>query len=212
MPEGEGYGEWPVFERREDYSSNPQGYAIWEKQREYWDEKTKSYERPKGDKLRFYNIATAASITGAARSVLMRAIADAVDPIYCDTDSIICRRLGPNQTLSDTELGAWKVESTFDELLICGRKTYGAKVSGLPDSHPRRIVIKSKGVSGVTWRDLETMLNDELISKTMQGPTITARPGKRGQQYYVTRSIRATAPIGQSLINRSLERKRNVAL
>jgi hypothetical protein len=204
-PDVDGYGDWPVYERGGEY-------CIWEKQREYWDEKSKSYERPKGNKLRFYNIATAASITGAARAVLLRAIASAIDPIYCDTDSLICKSLSSDTVISATQLGAWDIEKEFDQLLICGRKTYGAKIKGLPESHDDRIMIKSKGVSGVTWRDLERMLHDEILNFTLPGPTLSAKPGKRGAQFYMSRNIRATAPIGQSLINRSLiERKRHVA-
>ena len=70
----------------------------------------------------YYDVATGASITGAARSVLMRALHAATNPIYCDTDSIICERL--NLPTSDTELGKWKHEGRGNRALIISRKLY----------------------------------------------------------------------------------------
>jgi hypothetical protein len=48
------------------------------------------WERPSPRRGGFYNIATAASITGAARANLLRNLSLSDRPIYCDTDSIIC--------------------------------------------------------------------------------------------------------------------------
>jgi hypothetical protein len=71
----------------------------------------------------YYNVATGCSITGAARSVLLRGIHAATDPIYCDTDSIICRSLESDQ-ISDSQLGGWKLEATATTAAICGKKLY----------------------------------------------------------------------------------------
>ena len=70
----------------------------------------------------YYNVSVGASITGAARAVLMEGLAKAVDPIYCDTDSIICRDL-PGVS-HGSELGAWKLEETGDQIAIAGKKLY----------------------------------------------------------------------------------------
>lgn len=89
----------------------------------------------------FYNIATGASITGAARAILLRGIRHADRPIYCDTDSIICSSLRPSTSnhrrnhdrvgspdptirLHDSELGAWKLETEGTMAAICGKKLY----------------------------------------------------------------------------------------
>jgi hypothetical protein len=81
------------------------------------------WSRPKpGAGTRFLNVATAASITGAARAVLWKAICAAEEPLYCDTDSIICRRF--NGDLDEKRLGAWKVEATGNAVLIAGKKMY----------------------------------------------------------------------------------------
>jgi DNA polymerase type B, organellar and viral len=73
--------------------------------------------------LNFYNVATGASITGASRAVLLRGIRASTDPMYCDTDSIICRNLS-GVNLSETKLGGWKLESEGHTAAICGKKLY----------------------------------------------------------------------------------------
>jgi DNA polymerase type B, organellar and viral len=70
-----------------------------------------------------YNVATGASITGAARAALIRALATATRPVYCDTDSIICEALNGVE-FSDTKLGAWKVEKSGNLLCVAGKKLY----------------------------------------------------------------------------------------
>lgn len=91
-------------------SSHQCGVNLWEK-----DAQTK----------RYFDVATAASITGAARSVLLRALRTAKRPIYCDTDSIICESLGQPQDAS--RLGAWKLEARGDTIAIAGKKLYALR-------------------------------------------------------------------------------------
>lgn len=161
---------------------------------DYW-----IWQRPT-PRLRFNNVATAASITGAARAVLMEAIALADDPIYCDTDSIIARGLN-GLNLHDTELGAWKIEHGIDEILIAGKKLYACKVAGFPDGHADRIKIRSKGVAGLTWRDLERAIDDEMIEMLATGTTMN----KYGEQFYMRRNVRATVARGNH--NRLIKRR-----
>ena len=73
--------------------------------------------------LRYYNVCTGASITGAARALLLRGLRGAVRPIYCDTDSIICEVLS-GVPLGSDDLGAWKLEATADCAAIAGKKLY----------------------------------------------------------------------------------------
>lgn len=72
---------------------------------------------------RFFDVAIAASVTGASRAVLMLGIAGAKRPIYCDTDSIICESLR-GVKLDEHALGAWKLEASGDRLAIAGKKLY----------------------------------------------------------------------------------------
>ncbi len=67
------------------------------------------------------NVATAASITGAARAELMMAMATAERPVYCDTDAVIARAI--DRPVSG-EIGAWKIEADADRVAIAGKKLY----------------------------------------------------------------------------------------
>lgn len=81
--------------------------------------------RKPSEREAFYDVATAASITGAARSVLMIALSNAINPIYCDTDSIICE--GLNAELDNSRLGAWKLEAEGDTIAVAGKKMYALR-------------------------------------------------------------------------------------
>ncbi|MGH9436413.1 MAG: DNA polymerase [Terriglobia bacterium] len=72
----------------------------------------------------YYNVATAASVTGAGRSIFMHAWASADRAAYGDTDSAWCQEL-PLE-LDQKKLGAWKLETECDTLYIAGKKLYAA--------------------------------------------------------------------------------------
>lgn len=156
------WGDLPV------YRGN--GYDIW--------------ERPSPGN-HFYNVATAASITGAARSILLEAIHNSSDPIYCDTDSLICHSLN-HSNIDRSALGAWKLEREFSEVLIAGKKLYATR-----DKDTGKERIKSKGASGLTWQSIQDIIDDQIVEVLNRAPTMT----KRGDQYYIKRRIRATTPI-----------------
>ena len=170
---GEGWGDLPAFE------SN--SHVIW--------------ERPNPN-VHFNNVATAASITGAARSILLDAICYAEQPIYCDTDSIICRELS-NVQIDPIKLGAWDLEKEFDEVIICGKKEYICKVKGKQDGQEGRYKVRCKGaqfeqdeiLDGRVWKKFQSMLDGKIIQVLNRAPTMT----KQGDQYYMKRNIRATA-------------------
>ena len=80
--------------------------------------------RPLGEeKARFYNVATAASITGFVRAYLWKSINQCKEVLYCDTDSIACADTGTLE-LDPTQLGAWDIEATCDRGGIGGKKLY----------------------------------------------------------------------------------------
>lgn len=131
---------------------------------------------------RFNNVATAASITGAARAKLMRARHFAVDALYCDTDSLVCRELLEHE-IHPSKLGTWKCETEISEFIMAGKKLYGYKT---PDGKEK---IRAKGQNGVTWDDLRALIGGATIRKTMNAPTLT----RTGTQNYMTRELRMTA-------------------
>lgn len=119
------------------FGSNPDNYFDWFIQgpgEETPEEPYEIYSVHDGDinvwrkptaAKRFFDVATAASVTGAARSVLLHAITQAKRPVYCDTDSLICTEfLG---TLDETRLGAWKLEGSGNTIAIAGKKLYALR-------------------------------------------------------------------------------------
>lgn len=86
---------------------------------------------------RFYNVATAGSITGFVRAYLWENICKSDGVLYCDTDSIICRRFGG---VISPKLGDWGVEAILKEAYIAQRKMYAC----LTDTGEHKIA--SKGV------------------------------------------------------------------
>lgn len=156
---------------------------------------------------RFFNVGTGASITGAARAKLMRAINSAVDPIYCDTDSVICRDL-PDVHISATDLGAWDIEAEFSEVIVAGKKLYACRDIRYADFGSRdALKVRSKGVQFFdtvayendkrraaeqerVWGEMRALLDDDYIKTlTSRAPTLT----KAGTQAYGSRRVRATA-------------------
>ena len=104
----------------------------------------------------WYNIATAASITGAARAVLLRGICATREPLYCDTDSIICR--GDSSVAVDAvRLGAWDLEARGQVAAIAGKKLYA--------------IWDSKGV-GIKKAHKGARLSFEEIRRITEGETI----------------------------------------
>jgi hypothetical protein len=154
------------------------------------------------DDFRFNNVATAASITGAARAVLLGALATCHDPLYCDTDSIICKRLGDNQEIHATKLGAWDIEAQVSAYIGAGKKLYAYhdpnkeyrdETEKKPCSHCGRVhpgcSVKAKGTANVTWQDMLELINGKRVTKRMFAPIIN----KDGSQTFLTRELRATA-------------------
>ena len=81
------------------------------------------YARPlPEEKHHYYNVATAASITGYVRAMLLKGMAKCEGVLYCDTDSIAARDV--SRLTLGAELGQWKLELEGDEYAIAAKKTY----------------------------------------------------------------------------------------
>lgn len=92
------------------------------------------YQKPSYDKngqdsngrpMRFYNVCTAASITGWVRAFLMRSMHLCRGVVYCDTDSVIARDVSALK-IGDG-LGEWKLEQESDLAYIGGKKLYATR-------------------------------------------------------------------------------------
>lgn len=134
------------------------------------------------DKHRFYNVATAASITGFVRAYMWRAICSVDTPLYCDTDSIACYNTAELE-LDPEKLGAWDVEAKCDHGAIAGKKLYA-----FHDRETGKYKTASKGVR----------LTAEQIIKVAEGETVKHEPEnpsyslKRGIKF-ISREIRKSA-------------------
>lgn len=142
------------------------------------------YARPSAHLSRhgFYNVATAASITGAARAYLLRGISRATRPIYCDTDSIICEAL--DAELDDSKLGAWKLEATGNKACIAGKKMYAVFDDGKP------IKSASKGVK-LTPSEIARVCAGDTIEYSHPVPKFSLD----GSVSFTTRNIKRTGEL-----------------
>lgn len=131
----------------------------------------------------FYNVATAASITSAARASLLRGIQAATRPIYCDTDSVICLdlRAGNGIELHPKNLGAWDTEASGDTVCIAGKKLYAIFKDG------ELIKKASKGVK-LTGDEIARVCAGEVIEYAHPVPKFSLH----GDTRFTTRKIRAT--------------------
>jgi DNA polymerase elongation subunit (family B) len=130
----------------------------------------------------YYNVCTGASITGAARSLLLHGIHSATDPVYCDTDSLMCRKLS-GVRIDDNELGAWKCEATGELAAIAGKKLYA-----IFDAEGNVVKKAHKGAR----------LNGEEIYRIAQGDVIECQnpvPAFKldGKHTFTTRRMRRTS-------------------
>ena len=145
-------------------------------------------------KRRYYNLATAASITGYVRAMLIRALHGAKGVLYCDTDSIAVRRPGEGVALGDG-LGQWKFEGDFDRAGIAGKKMYIFR--GVPGSDKatggRAYKMASKGVR-LTKSQLWAVAAGKSIDYTALAPMFTVHK----EPSVLARTIVKTAKIAKA--------------
>lgn len=128
---------------------------------------------------RYEDVAIAASITSAARSVLMRALHHAVRPIYCDTDSILCESMGEGADIGDG-LGQWKLEyDGIYKIAVAAKKIYSFWYDG---ADGKKSYVRAKGLSkNVNVYDETTdnyesaEVSAEMIEKVALGKTVKAK-------------------------------------
>ena len=134
----------------------------------------------------YKNVATGASITGAARSVLLSAIAKSSGVIYCDTDSIICSQFAGGD-IHDIKLGAWKAEKQGTMAAIAGKKMY-AIFDG-----DKCIKQANKGVS-LTPAEIVRICQGENIFTQRDAPTFQRGQTADGlpEAKFISRNVRMT--------------------
>lgn len=147
-------------------------------------------------KITSYNdVSIAASITSAARSVLMDALTHSKGALYCDTDSIICTAL--DCPVDPGKLGAWKLEEQCDRVVIAGKKLYALGRygvegdNGLPlssDGKTRWLKVRTKG---------GTLAGDDIVNICRGGEVLfqSDRPtfSPELKPRFISRTFRKTA-------------------
>lgn len=131
------------------------------------------------DEMTFYNVATAASITGWVRAFLWRSLCQVERPLYCDTDSIICEDGADLDT--GNQLGHWKLEGEFTRAAIAGRKLYALT----NDKGEEKTA--SKGAR-LTVAEIETVAKGQTVAYKKDSPSYSLRFGRR----YIERKISKT--------------------
>jgi hypothetical protein len=154
------------------------GYRIWEKPI---------------DELKFNDVAVAASITSAARAVLMDGIYRAKRVIYCDTDSLICESPG-DLPIDSAELGKWKYEGKGVKMAVGGKKMYA--LCGI--DKPKKAPETARGLWVIKKASKGVALTGEEIFRVAEGKTVVhMNPApsyniKNSRPTYTRRSVRKT--------------------
>lgn len=193
----ENYSEYVIASTDSRSEWESKGYSIYD----LWGDRFLMSRNPSQEDLddvtqtrwRYYNVATAASITGFVRAYLFRAIESCSGVIYCDTDSVAARETS-SLDFGD-RLGSFKNEGNFDYFAIAGKKLYAfhkesREFSYDPSNEDPSWKIASKGVNFANRVD-----GPQRIIEIAQGGKSLYRPE------VPTYSVRRSAPV---FINREV--------
>ena len=126
---------------------------------------------------RFFNVPTAASVTGYVRAYLWEAINQSERPLYCDTDSIICADFHGD---IGNKLGQWDVEARAIEVHIGQRKMYAMRELPVSEYGP---IDKTKVASKGVQLDFDTIKNGianrSIIVTERDAPAFSLKYGAR---------------------------------
>ena len=137
---------------------------------------------------KYFNLATAASITGFVRAKLWRAICECERPFYCDTDSITAVSFGPSVELG-SELGQWEIEYEYDRVIMGGKKLYAFHHRGQSMTDAAAWKLASKGAR-LTHEDLIKIAAGKTVTYRSIAPTFSVA---KSQPSFINRDIKQTA-------------------
>jgi DNA polymerase type B, organellar and viral len=146
----------------------------------------------------YYNVATAASITGYVRAQLLRDLESTDGLLYCDTDSIAARSV--SALTMGHKLGEWKTELVSDERAIAGKKMYAFRSAydqGWNEKlqrfqYPRgSYKIACKGVD-LTAEEIIRVARGECVHFEPEVPTYSIT---RPASVLISRDVRLTAKV-----------------
>lgn len=141
-------------------------------------------------KKKYFNLATAASITGFNRAKLWRAITECERPLYCDTDSITAVSFDTDKSVTlGSELGEWEIEHEYDRVAICGKKLYAFHTRGEKMNKKSSWKIASKG-SRLEFADILKVAAGETVNWKSIAPTFSVA---KSEPSFISREIKETA-------------------
>lgn len=134
------YKEYQIIGEDEIYAANAEDWNV-----ETLHNGIAVVSKPASERAkRFYNVATAASVTGYVRAFMWKSLQKCGGVCYCDTDSIMARDVSGLE-LSETEIGQWKIEAYGKNAWIAGKKLYTVELTK-PDKKGNAHKSASKGV------------------------------------------------------------------
>lgn len=150
------------------------------------------------ERHRYYNVATAASITGFVRAGLYRDLCKVQHPLYCDTDSIDAADV--SSLTMGPELGQWKIELECDDYAYAGKKMY-ANRSAFDQGWDKRDQRFKYPKGSYKYACKGVQLQPEEIVRIAKGEEIEYHPMvptyslTRPLPRFINRKVRVTATI-----------------
>lgn len=140
---------------------------------------------------RYYNVATAASITSWVRSYLLKSIHRSSDVLYCDTDSLLCSEFYGE--IGD-DLGQWNHEADISESWIAGKKLYALKKTKRDKDGLYKLA--SKGVR-LDASEIKKLCLGETVLYRPQSPTYSFKkePGFIPRRVKMLDDVKAKIPL-----------------
>lgn len=178
---GAGYHEYII--------ANDDSFAKWKVDgyRDFkpWGER-RLYVRPLPEiKHHYYNVATAASITGFARAHLFRASKLCRGLIYGDTDSLTAEDC--SQLHIGKELGQWKIELTGRKYAVAGKKNYAWESSDTTIKEYHAFDSREEKTGHWKIACKGARLTPQELVRAASGETIIYKP--ESPTYSITREI-----------------------
>jgi DNA polymerase type B, organellar and viral len=158
-----------------------------------WGDGRYVMSRPQPEKRHwYYNIATAASITGYVRAQLLRDLHAARGLIYCDTDAIAAKSVAGLKFGRD--LGEWKTELECDIYAVAGKKMYAFRsATDLYEVPKGEYKIACKGVD-LTAAEIIRVARGETVIYEPDVPTFSIT---RPEPCLINRVVTMTARVQQ---------------
>lgn len=170
----------------------------WAQYKPWGDGRYLCYQPQPLERHWYYNIATAASITGYVRANLLEDLNHASGLLYCDTDSISAQSVA-GLTMS-SNLGDWKIELECDEYAITGKKTYAFRSAYDQQWNAKENIYEyPKGAYKIACKGVD-LTADEII-RASKGETILFEPDvptysiTRPNPVLINRTVHLTARV-----------------